>query len=130
MSFNEFSDNFLDELTKAQKEQEENKILKGETAEDFGFSEILEERQKKKAALRRRLLNYDLEDKNVDKLLKIIFRAEESMEKIKKAFNYSSKKVGSAEKMQKELIDVQIKMAKEFDEELLKMLKKKRNKNL
>ena len=94
-------------------------------ADSFGFNEVLEQRKEKKEALRQRLYKYYLKDDEIDELFKIIEKAEEKMEKIKKSVNYEKKVPGDATKMQEKLFEVQKKMKEDFDKELSKVLKKK-----
>lgn len=124
MSFEDFSE-FQNELERAQDELD--KINKQEQkTDDFGFSEVLKERQKHKDALRLRLERQNFTKKEIEKLFKIISKAEDEMEKIKAKFDYKAKVVGSGVKLQKDLIDVQKKMKEEFDREFGKILNEKR----
>lgn len=128
MSFEEF-DAFQEELERAQKEQEEQAKLnkkKEEKVNDWGFSEVLKERQKHKDALRNRLLAQNFNEKEIEKLFKIISKAELEMEELKSKFDYSAKIVGSGIKLQKDLIEVQRKMKEEFDKEFIKILQSKK----
>ena len=120
---------FQQELEKAEKElnaleTEQEKPKKN----DFGYSEVLKERQKKKDDLKGKLLSLNFSEKEVNKLLKIISNAEAEMEKIKKGYNYKEQIPGQAVKMQKDLLEVQRKMKLNFDAEFDKMLKAKHNK--
>lgn len=101
--------------------EEENEIKE----DDFGFSEVLKERQKKKDALRERLKKYYLTDKEIDELFKIIQKAEDKMEKIKKSVNYKTCEFGETIQMQNRLIATQNQMKNDFDTALSKLLKKK-----
>ena len=80
MSFDEFYD-FQEEIEKAQKEQDEQeKLNRNDQFDDFGFGEVLEERQKHKYALRERLEKQNFTSKEIEKLFNIISKAEEEME--------------------------------------------------
>lgn len=118
---------FQQQLEKAQEEVEKEHQEIIEKKDDFGFSEVLKERQKKKDALKERLINQNFTDKEIGKLFKIIEKAEDEMEKIKKAYNYKAKVKGASVKMRDDLIAVQNKMKKDFDEEFMKMLKQKKS---
>lgn len=127
MSFEEFSE-FQEELEKAQKEQEEHSKLnkKENEGDDWGFGEVLKERQKHKDALRKRLVAQKFTNKEIDRLFKIISRAEEEMEIIKSKFDYKAKIVGSGVKLQKDLVQIQLKMKEEFDKEFKRIIQEKK----
>ncbi|MBQ4646131.1 MAG: hypothetical protein IJB79_02165 [Candidatus Gastranaerophilales bacterium] len=128
MSFEDFNQ-FQEELERAQKEQEELSKLnkkKEEGANDWGFGEVLKERQKHKDALRERLLAQNFSEKEIEKLFKIISKAEEEMEEVKSKFDYKAKIRGSGVKLHNDLIEIQNKMKKDFDEEFNQMLKNKK----
>lgn len=127
MSFEEF-DAFQEELERAQKEEEEQLKLnkKKEEGNDWGFSEVLKERQKHKDALRKRLQIQKFSEKEIDRLLKIISKAELEMEEIKSKFDYKAKVVGSGVKLQKDLIEVQKKMKEDFDKEFKQIIAEKK----
>ena len=98
MSFDDIYE-FQKEIDRAQKEQENKENLKSDYKDDFGFSDVLEERQKKKDTLRGQLLGLGLDDEDIDKLFRIISSAEKEIEEIKRAFDYKAKVSGSGEKM-------------------------------
>ena len=116
---------FQEELEQAQKEEENKQKIKSQNDNDFGFDEVLKERQKKKDALKERLRNQNLTNREIAKLFSIIEKAEIEMEVIKRDYDYNLKVPGQAVKMRQNLIDVQLKMKKDFDEEFMKILKKK-----
>ncbi|MBQ8635122.1 hypothetical protein IJX73_01150 [bacterium] len=124
MSFDDFLA-FQQEINRIEKEEEHKEALKNKANEDFGFGAVLEERQKKKENLRAQLLSLNLNDNDIDKLFQIITLAEEKMEQIKKEFDYKAKIPGSAEAMQKNLIDIQKKMKQDFDNEFEKIYRAK-----
>ena len=127
MSFDEFSV-FQEEIEKAEKEQEEQLKLnkKKEEADDWGFGEVLKERQKHKDALRQRLAAQNFSEKEIEKLFKIISKAEEEMEKVKSRYNYKAKISGSGIKLRNDLVEIQMKMKEEFDKEFMKILTEKK----
>lgn len=118
---------FQQQLEQAQEEVEKEHQEIIEKKDDFGFSEVLKERQKKKDALKERLINQNFTDKEIDKLFKIIEKAENEMEKIKKAYDYKAKIKGASVKMRDDLIAVQNKMKQDFDKEFMKMLNQKKS---
>ena len=118
---------FQQQLEQAQQEVEKKHQEVIEQKDDFGFAQVLEERKKKKDALKERLVKQNFNDKEIEKLFKIIEKAEVEMEKIKKAYNYKAKIKGASVKMRDDLIAVQNKMKKDFDEEFMKMLKAKKS---
>ncbi|MBE7708003.1 MAG: hypothetical protein E7Z88_04760 [Cyanobacteria bacterium SIG27] len=125
MSFEDFQE-IQEQLERAQKEQEQKeKLQKEEQIDDFGFSEVLEERQKHKDALRERLEKQNFSKKEIEKLFDIISKAEIEMEEVKAKFDYKAKVPGSGVKLQQDLIDIQKKMKLEFDIEFYKILLKK-----
>lgn len=126
MNFDDISE-FQNQLEQAQKDLEEIQKQE-EKSNDFGFSEVLKERQKHKNALRERLEKQDFTKKEIEKLFKIISKAEDEMEKIKAKFDYKAKIPGSGIKLQTDLIEVQKKMKKEFDIEFYKILQAKKKK--
>ena len=120
---------FQQALEKAEKELAEiEKENTEEKKDDYGFSEVLKERQKKKDALKEKLLTLNFTEKEINKLFKIISSAEDEMEKIKKGYNYKEQIPGQAVKMQKDLLETQRKMKIAFDSEFDKILKAKHNK--
>lgn len=126
MSFEEF-DAFQEELERAEKEQEEKtKLNKKENEDDWGFSQVLQERQKHKDALRERLEAQNFSKKEIEKLFKIISDAEYEMEEVKKQYNYKAKIKGSGVKLQQDLLNIQAKMKENFDKEFYRILKEKR----
>lgn len=127
MSFDDILE-FQSEIDRIEKEEEHKEALKGDSKDDFGFSEILEERQKKKENLRKQLLSLNLNDNEIDKLFEIIVKAEEEMEKVKRNFDYKAKIPGSAEAMQNELISIQNNMKKAFDDEFERIYRAKMKK--
>ena len=117
------------ELEKAEKELakiEQEALEKKEN--DFGFAEVLKEREQKKEILKQRLLSINFNEKEIAKLFKIISNAEDEMEKIKKAYDYNKQIPGQSVKMQKDLLEAQKKMKIAFDTEFDKILKSKQNK--
>lgn len=128
MSFEEFQE-FQEQLERAQKEQEQKEMLqKPEQIDDFGFSKVLDERQKHKDSLRRRLEIQKFSENEIDKLFKIISKAEIEMEEVKSKFDYKAKIRGSGVKLQQDLIAIQKKMKEDFDKEFKKIIEKKRSK--
>lgn len=128
MSFDEMFE-LQKEIERAQKEQENIEKLKASDNEnDFGFSEVLKERQKKKDVLRSQLLSTGLDDEDIDRLFEIISKAEEEIEEVKRAFDYKARISGSAEKMYNDIIAIQKKMKIDFDEEFKKIYKAKMKK--
>ena len=128
MSFEEFQE-IQEQLERAQKEQEQKeKLQKEEHIDDFGFSKVLEERQKHKDGLRRRLEIMQFSEKEIDKLFKIIEKAEVNMEEVKAKFDYKAKIKGSGVKLQQDLIAIQLKMKEDFDKEYKRIIEKKRSK--
>ena len=117
---------FQEELEQAQVEVEKEHQEIIEKKDDYGFAQVLAERQKKKEALKERLVKQNFSEKEIEKLFKIIEKAEDEMEKIKKAYDYKAKIKGASVKMRDDLIAVQNKMKKDFDEEFIKMLKQKK----
>lgn len=126
MSFEDLNA-FQNELERAQDELEKIQEQQ-EKPDDFGFSEVLKERQKHKDALRVRLEKQNFSEKEIEKLFKIISKAEEEMEKVKAKFDYKAKIPGSGLKLQKDLTDIQNIMKKEFDLEFYKILQSKKRK--
>lgn len=126
MNFDDISE-LQNQLEQAQKDLEEIQKQE-EKPNDFGFGEVLKERQKHKIALRERLEKQDFTKKEIEKLFKIISKAEDEMEKIKAKFDYKAKIQGSGIKLQADLIEVQKKMKKEFDIEFYKILQAKKKK--
>lgn len=118
---------FQQQLEQAQVEVEKEHQEAIEQKDDFGFAQVLAERQKKKDALKERLVNQNFTEKEINKLFKIIEKAEDEMEKIKKAYDYKAKIKGASVKMRDDLIAVQNKMKKDFDEEFMRMLKQKKS---
>ncbi len=114
------------QLEEAQKEVEKEQKDNIEQ-DDFGYSEVLKERQKKKDALKERLIKQNLSDKEIEKLFRIIEKAEAEMEKIKKNFNYKAKIQGASIKLHDDLIAIQNKMKKDFDEEFTRILRQKKS---
>ena len=127
MSFEDLNA-FQNELERVQEEMEKIQEQQ-EKPDDFGFSEVLKERQKHKDALRERLGKQNFTPKEIDKLLKIISKAEDEMEKIKSKFEYKPKVPGSATKFKQDLIDIQKRMKLEFDREFYRILLEKNKKN-
>ena len=127
MSFEEFYA-FQEELERAQKEQEEQSKLnkKKDEVNDWGFGEVLKERQKHKDSLRRRLEIQKFSKKEIERLFKIITLAEEEMEEIKSKFDYKAKIKGSGVKLRDDLIQVQMKMKEDFDKEFKKIIEEKK----
>ena len=66
MSFEDFN-LFQEELERAQNEAEQEAKLAKEEIDDFGFSEVLKERQKHKDALRVRLEKQNFTEKDLYK---------------------------------------------------------------
>ena len=110
------------ELLNAYEEQEE---INEQDADDFGFGEVLAQRREKKKALRQRLQKYYLKDKEIDELFKIIEKAEDKMEKIKRSVDYKNCAMGEVSKMSERLYEVQNQMKEDFEKELNKVLKRK-----
>ena len=128
MSFEEFQE-FQEQLERAQKEEEQKeKLKKEEHIDDFGFSKVLEERQKHKDALRRRLEILKFNEKEINKLFEIISKAEVEMEEVKAKYDYKAKIAGSGVKLQNDLIAIQKKMKEDFDKEFKRIIEKKRSK--
>lgn len=92
--------------------------------DDFGYSEVIEKRAEKKEEIKKRLQGYYLSEKVIDDLLKIIDKAEEKIDKIKKSYKPKKAKPGDAQDMFDEIIKIQEEMKKKFEEELLKAIKK------
>ena len=131
MSFEEFQEfqELQEQLERAQKEQEQKeKLQKEDKIDDFGFSKVLEERQKHKDSLRRRLEILKFSESEIEKLFKIISKAEIEMEEIKAKFDYKAKIRGSGYKLQQDLIAIQKKMKEDFDKEFSKIIEKKKKK--
>ena len=116
---------FQKALEQAKKEENTNQ---DEIDDDFGFREVLIERQKHKDALKERLIKQNFSDKEIDKLFKIIKKAEDDMEKVKKSYNYKSGVPGAGIKLKNDLIEIQNKMKSDFNKEFMEMLEKKKNK--
>ena len=116
---------FQKALEQAKKEENTNQ---DEIDDDFGFREVLIERQKHKDALKERLIKQNFSDKEIDKLFKIIKKAEDDMEKVKKSYNYKSGVPGAGIKLKNDLIEIQNKMKADFNKEFMEMLEKKKNK--
>ena len=110
------------ELAKIEKEALENK------KEDFGYAEVLKEREKQKELLKQRLLSINFSEKEIAKLLKIVTNTEEEMDKIKKSYNFNKQIPGQSVKMQQDLLEAQKKMKITFDAEFDKILKSKHKK--
>ncbi len=127
MSFDEFQE-FQNELEKAEKEINAPKEQAKKEEDDFGYKEVLAERQKHKDALKERLIKQNFTQKEIDKLFKIISKAEIDMEKVKSAYNYKSKIPGAGIKLRDTLIEIQNKMKADFDKEFNEMILKKKNK--
>ena len=117
---------FQKELEQAEKEQDKNQNKKQE--DDFGFREVLIERQKHKDALKERLIKQNLSDKEIDKLFKNIKKTEDDSEKVKKSYNYKSVVPGAGIKLKNDLIEIQNKMKADFDKEFSEIISKKKNK--
>lgn len=128
MSFDDFLE-FQNAINEAQKEQEQKKeLLDSDKKDDFGFSEVLKKRQEKKDALKLRLEKLNFSQKEIDKLFKIIHKAEIEMEEIKAKFDYKSRVPGAGKKLYNDLIAIQEKMELDFNSEFNKMLIEKKNK--
>lgn len=93
--------------------------------DDSGFNEILFQRQSQHKAIEKRLKGYYLSEKEIDKLMEIIIKAEMEMENIKRKFNTKKYTEKELFKLRKNLLEIQVKMKKDFDESLNKVLKKK-----
>ena len=93
--------------------------------DDSGFNEILFQRQSQHKAIEKRLKGYYLSEKEIDKLMEIIIKAEMEMENIKRKFNAKKYTEQELFKLRKNLLEIQVKMKKDFDESLNKVLKKK-----
>lgn len=93
--------------------------------DDSGFNEILFQRQSQHKAIEKRLKGYYLSEKEIDKLMEIIIKAEMEMENIKRKFNAKKYTEKELFKLRKNLLEIQVKMKKDFDESLNKVLKKK-----
>lgn len=93
--------------------------------DDSGFNEILFQRQSQHKAIEKRLKGYYLSDKEINKLMEIIIKAEMEMENIKRKFNAKKYTEKELFKLRKNLLEIQVKMKKDFDESLNKVLKKK-----
>lgn len=93
--------------------------------DDSGFNEILFQRQSQHKAIEKRLKGYYLSEKEIDKLMEIIIKAEMEMENIKRKFNAKKYTEKELFKLRKNLLEIQVKMKKDFDESLNKILKKK-----
>lgn len=125
MSFEEFEE-FQQQLEHAQREEEQKEKLKAKTnINDFGLSEVLEERQKHKDLLRERLKTQNFSEKEIDKLFGIISKAELEIEKIKANFDYTAKIRGSEIKFKNDIDFIREKMNKEFNLEFYKILYEK-----
>ena len=116
---------FQKALEQAKKEENTNQ---DEVDDDFGFREVLIERQKHKDALKERLIKQNFSDKEIDKLFKIIKKAEDDMEKVKKSLKYDSKMPGLGVKLKRDLIEIQNKMKADFNKEFSEIISKKKNK--
>ena len=129
MSFEEF-EAFQKEIEQAQKEQEEQSELnkKLEEPDDWGFSEVLKERQKHKDSLKKRLENLKFNEKEIQRLFKIISKAEFEMEKVKQGYDYKSKIPGSGVKLRDSLVAIQNKMKEDFDKEFQRIIIEKKSK--
>ena len=127
MGFEEFNA-FQEELERAEKEQEEQLELtkKNDKHDDWGFVEVLKERQKHKDALRKRLEILRFNEKEIEKLFKIISKAEHKMEEVKSKYDYKAKIKGSGVKLQNDLLEIQIKMKEEFDKEFKNIFQQKK----
>ena len=93
--------------------------------DDSGFNEILFQRQSQHKAIEKRLKGYYLTEKEISKLMEIIVKAEMEMENIKRKFNAKKYTEKELFKLRKNLLEIQVKMKKDFDESLSKVLKKK-----
>jgi len=127
MSFDEIFE-FQNEIERAKREHENKENLKKEYKADYGFSQVLEERQKKKDNLKSQLLSIGLSNEDIDKLFEIISKAEKEMEEVKKAFDYKAKVSGSGEKMYNDILAIQKKMKADFDEEFKRIYNNKMKK--
>ena len=125
MSFEDFLE-FQNQMELAQKEHEQKEKLTEKQENDFGFSEVLEERQKKKDALKERLIAQNFTDNEIEKLFDIIYKAEEKMEKLKSKYDYKAQIPGAALKLRSDLIQIQVQMKKDFDKEFDLMIESKK----
>lgn len=92
---------------------------------DDGFNEVVFQRNEKKKALRERLKNYKLDEKELDDLFKIIVDAEIAMEKVKRKYKGDDYTVGELNKFKKQMTDIQEKMKSDFEKKLADTLQKK-----
>ncbi len=92
---------------------------------DDGFNEVVFQRNEKKKALRERLKNYKLDEKELDDLFKIIVDAEIAMEKVKRKYKGDDYTVGELNKFKKQMTDIQEKMKSDFEKKLADALQKK-----
>ncbi len=93
--------------------------------DESGFNEILFQRQAQHKAIKERLKGYYLNDKEIDKLLEIIIKAEMEMEKKKRKFNAKKFTEKDLFLLRKSLMEIQVKMKKDFEESVSKLIKKK-----
>ena len=93
--------------------------------DDSGFTEMIFERQEKLKSLRERLKQYYLTEKELDNLFKIIEKAEMDIEKVKRSFKKKDYDRLDLFKFQKKILEIQVKMKKDFEEKLEKTIKEK-----
>ena len=92
---------------------------------DDGFNEVIFQRNEKKKALRERLKNYKLDEKELDDLFKIIVDAEIAMEKVKRKYKGDNYTVAELNKFKKQMTELQEKMKSDFEKKLADTLQKK-----
>ncbi len=93
--------------------------------DDSGFNEILFQRQEQHKAIKERLKGYYFTDKEIDKIFDIIIKAEMEMEEKKRKFNAKKFTEKDLFLLRKSLMEIQVKMKKDFDESVSNLLKKK-----
>ena len=101
------------------------KFYNPEDEGNAGFEEMVYKRQSHKDTLTKRLKKYLLSEDEIDKMLKIVEKAEIEIEKIKRSLDYKKADHADMISMMKKIYCVQKKMKEDFEKKLTETVKNK-----
>lgn len=101
------------------------KFYNPDDSHNSGFEKVVYDRQIHKDALRKRIKKYYLSDDEIDKLFKIIEKAEIEIENIKRRQNYNKCSREDLVEISKKIANIQEKMRDEFEKKLKVAVKNK-----
>ncbi len=101
------------------------KFYNPEDEANAGFEEMVYKRQSHKNTLTKRLKKYLLSEEEIDRLLKIVEKAEIEIEKIKRGLDYKKADHADMIQMMKKIYYIQQKMKDDFEKKLTETVKNK-----